>query len=77
MAGIAPLMAHLVKTSYNERSQPSKTWNGGRHITGSAICSTHAVTTVPIESCSPPLDFLCALANDKGQDISENKGGEH
>ena len=40
MAGIAPLKAHLVKTTYNERSQPSKTWNGGRHITGSAIYST-------------------------------------
>ena len=36
MAGIAPLKAHLVKTTYNEQSQPSKTWNGGRHITGSA-----------------------------------------
>ena len=40
MAGIAPLKAHLVKTTYNERSQPSKTWNGGRHFTGSAIYST-------------------------------------
>ena len=40
MGGIAPLKAHLVKTTYNERSQPSKTWNGGRHFTGSAIYST-------------------------------------
>ena len=40
MAGIAPLKSHLVKTSSNEQSQPSKTWNGGRHITGSALYST-------------------------------------
>ena len=40
MAGIAPLKAHPVKMSYNERSQPSKKWNGGRHIARSAIYST-------------------------------------
>ena len=52
MAGIAPLKAHPVKMSYNERSQPSKKWNGGRHIARSAIYSTRdsAVTTVTIES---------------------------
>ena len=40
MAGMAALKAHLVETSSNEQSQPSKTWNGGRHITESAIHST-------------------------------------
>ena len=45
MAVIAPLKAHLVKTTHNERSQPPKTctWNGGRHITGSAIYSTRGI----------------------------------
>ena len=54
MAGIAALKAQLAKASYNERFQPSKTWNSGRHITGSAIFITHAgdsaVTTVTTES---------------------------
>ena len=41
MDGITPLKAHLFKTSCDEWSQPvSNTWNGGRHITGSAIYST-------------------------------------
>ena len=34
------LWPHLVEMSYSKRSQPSKTWNGGRYITGSTVYST-------------------------------------
>ena len=63
MAVIAPLKAHLVKTSYNERSQPSKTWNGGRHITGSAIYSTRGILLLVqrLLLLFLPLDFFNAL----------------
>ena len=61
MAGIAALKAHLVL-----QQAVSKTWNSGRHITGSAIYSTHAgdsaVITATIESytlfLSPKVDLL-------------------
>ena len=47
------LKAHLVKTSYNERFQPSKTWNGGR-LSLEVLFIVHAgdsaVTTVTMES---------------------------
>ena len=64
MAVIAPLKAHLVKTSYNERSQPSKTLNGRRHITGSAIYSTRGEILLLVQRLLLlflPLDFFNAL----------------
>ena len=52
MAVIAPLKAHLVKTTYNERSQPSRRGMVA-DISPEVLCIVHAgdsaVTTVPID----------------------------
>ena len=62
MAGIAPLKAHLVKTTYNERSQPSKTW---KYTSPEVLVIRHtgdsAVTTVTMGSYTLFLDFYALL----------------
>ena len=50
MAGIAPLKAHLVKTTYNERSQPSMVADSSPEVLLIVHAGDSAVYTVPIES---------------------------
>ena len=50
MAGIAPLKAHLLKTTYNERSQPSMVADSSPEVLLIVHAGDSAVYTVPIES---------------------------